>query len=79
MDLSRAAKKKLGRDLVNQASRTVRELILERGGNAGNVREAAHWADRTLAEAAEAATKGDRSAAKAIKIVKNAKRLGKKY
>jgi hypothetical protein len=45
-------------------------MIKERGGNASNVREAGHWADRTLADAAEAAAKGDRTAAKAIKIVK---------
>jgi hypothetical protein len=42
----------------------------------GNVREAGHWADRTLADTAEAAVKGNTTAEKAIKIVKQARRLG---
>jgi hypothetical protein len=74
MPLGRAARKRLG-NLFEHAHRTIREMILERGGGAGNVREAGHWADRTLAEAAEAAG-SDNTAKKALKIVKQAKRLG---
>jgi hypothetical protein len=51
-------------------------VINERGGIQANVREAGPWADRTLAEAADAAVKKDKSAEKAIKITKQARRLG---
>lgn len=78
MKLSKAAKRKLGR-LVESAERTVAEMIRERGGSTSNVRQAGQWAERTLREAAEAAADGDRKAATAIKIVKQAKRLGKKH
>ena len=49
------------------------------GGSAANVREAGHWADRTLGETAEAAAKGNRAARRAIKIAKHAGRLGEEY
>jgi len=54
-------------------------MIRERGGNASNVRQAGPWANKTLGETAEAAAQGDKSAASAIKIVKQAKRLGEKH
>ena len=66
-------------NLVDQAEKTVSELIRERGGNASNVRQAGPWADKTLGYTAEAAAKGDRKAASAIKIVKQAKRLGEEH
>lgn len=71
-------RKKLG-DLADYGHRTVAEMIRERGGTASNVREAGHWAGKTLEEAAAAAVHGDIAAVKAIKIVKDARRLGKKY
>ena len=71
-------RKKLG-DLADHAHRTVAEMIRERGGTESNVRAAGHWARRTLEETAIAAVDGDASAVKAIKIVKDARRLGKKY
>lgn len=76
--LSGAVKKKLG-NLAGDADRTVGEMIVERGGNASNVRQTGPWANRTLAETAEAAVQGDRSAETAIKIVKQARRLGQQH
>jgi hypothetical protein len=73
--ISPAATRKLG-GLAEHAGRTVRDMIRERGGRAGNVRATGHWADRTLEEAAEAAVRGDKTAETAIKIVKQARRLG---
>lgn len=78
MPLGRAARKKLG-NLADMAHLTIREVIRDRGGNAGNVRAAGHWADKTLEEAAEAAAKGDEAAATAIKIAKQARRLGEEH
>ena len=72
------ARKALG-TLIDHASRTIAEIVRERGGNAGNVREAGPWAYRTLEETAEAAVAGDRTAHKALKIAKGAKRLGEKH
>ena len=78
MGLSKTAKRMLG-NLVEQADRTVAELIRERGGGASNVRHAGPWADKTLAETAQAAAQGDGTAATAIKIVKQARRLGEEH
>ena len=78
MNLSRAAARKLG-NIGGRADDKIGDLIVERGGNASNVRQAGHWADRPLGEAAEAAVQGDRSAETAIKIVKQAKRLGEEH
>lgn len=61
MALSRSARRKLG-TLADDAERTVRELVLQRGGTAANVRQTGHWADRPLAEVAAAAVAGDKSA-----------------
>jgi hypothetical protein len=54
-------------------------MIRERGGNASNVRQAGPWAKKSLGETAEAAARGEATAATAIKIVKQARRLGEKY
>ena len=76
--MSPTARGALG-NLVGHANRTVAEMVRERGGKASNVRETGPWAYKTLEETAEAAVTGDRTAAKALKIVKNAKRLGEKH
>lgn len=78
MELSAAARRKLG-NLAEFADRIVAHLIIERGGNAANVRMAGEWAQRLLGEAAIAATQGDRAAIRAIKIAKQARRLGEKH
>jgi hypothetical protein len=78
MHLTKAARKKLG-DLLDRVDCIVADLIRERGGTASNVREAGHWAGETLGNAAAAAADGDRTAVKAIKIVKDARRLGEKH
>ena len=76
--MSPGARRRLG-NLVDHADRTVAEMIRERGGNASNVRQAGPWADKSLGETAEAAAQGDPTAATAIKIVKQARRLGEKH
>ncbi len=76
--MSPTVQKALG-TLLDQAHRTVAEMIRERGGSASNVRESGHLAYRTLEETAAAAVKKDRLAAKALKLVKGAGRLGQKY
>jgi hypothetical protein len=78
MSLTRGARKKLG-NLADRSDERVGDLILERGGSASNVRQAGHWANRNLGDVAEAAAQGDRSAETAIKIVKQAKRLGEEH
>jgi hypothetical protein len=67
--------KKLGR-LADRAGEKVADVIRSRGGNASNVRQAGPWAQKTLAETAKAATGGDKTAETAIKIAKQAGRLG---
>jgi len=78
MKLTKAARRKLGA-LVDPADQVVAEVIRARGGNAANVREAGPWANKPLGEAAKAAVQGDAMAATAIKIAKEARRLGRKY
>jgi hypothetical protein len=78
MALNRATRRRLGK-LAGDSDRTVAEMILQRGGNAANVREAGPWANKTLAQTAEAAVQGDRTAETAIKIVKQARRLGQQH
>ncbi len=78
MNLSRSARRKLG-NLAGRADEKVVDLIVERGGNASNTRQAGHWVNRKLGEAAEAAAQGDRTAETAIKIVKQARRLGEEH
>ncbi|MBI3658546.1 MAG: hypothetical protein HY232_19245 [Acidobacteria bacterium] len=76
--ISPAARKKLG-NLANRVGEKVRDVIRSRGGTASNVNQAGHWADKTLGEAAQAAAKGDPTAETAIKIAKEAGRLGQQY
>jgi len=78
MPLTKAAQKVLGQ-LANEATKTVAEVVRERGGNASNVRKTGHWSNKSLGEAAEAAAAGDESAKTAVKIAKQADRLGQKY
>jgi RHS repeat-associated protein len=76
--LSGRARSKLG-NLADRAAEKVRDVIRSRGGSGANVNQAGPWADRTLGETAEAAARGDSSAETAIKIAKQAGRLGQKY
>ncbi len=78
MKLTKAVRRRLGA-LADLADQTVAEVIRARGGVAANVREAGPWAEKTLGETARAAVGGDRTAATAIKIAKDARRLGQKY
>jgi hypothetical protein len=75
--LTPAETKKLG-GLAKRADEKVADVIRSRGGTAANVREAGPWAQKTLAETAKAAVKGDSTAVKAIKIAKDASRLAQK-
>jgi RHS repeat-associated protein len=75
--MAKAVDRKLG-NLSGLGDRTVADVIRMRGGSAANVREAGEWAQETLKEAAEAAVNGSRTAEKAIKIAKAAKRLGQR-
>jgi RHS repeat-associated protein len=75
--LTKSEQRKLG-NLASRAKEKVGDVIRSRGGTGANVRRAGPWAEKTLAETAKAATNGDRAAATAIKIVKEARRLGQK-
>jgi hypothetical protein len=76
--LSPAARRKLG-NLASRADEKVATVIRSRGGTGANVSAAGPWAQRALGETAEAAVSGDASAETAIKITKQAARLGQKY
>ena len=76
--MSKAVLKILG-NLAEHAERTVRDMIFARGGKASNVRHAGEWADRTLVETATAAVAGEDTAETALKIVKQARRLGEEH
>jgi RHS repeat-associated protein len=76
--LTKSEQKKLG-NLASRAKEKVADVIRSRGGNAANVRQAGPWAEKTLAETAKAASSGDGAAATAIKIAKQAGRLGQKH
>ena len=78
MKITAALRKKLG-TLIDLADQIVAQVIRDRGGIAANVIEAGPWARRTLGETAVAAIAGDKTAQRAIKIAKDAKRLGRKY
>lgn len=59
---------------------TAREAILARGGNAANVREAGkQFENETVESIARMAAQRDEGAMKAMKIIKDASRLGQKY
>jgi hypothetical protein len=76
-NLSPRERKKLS-NLADLAHQSVRDVILSRGGTAANARKAGHWADRLLIEAVRAALDGDATAESAVKIAKQARRLGQK-
>lgn len=76
--LSKATRKKLG-NLADRAGEKVRDVIRSRGGTAANVNQAGPWADKTLGETAEQAVAGNPTAETAIKIAKQAGRLGQQY
>jgi len=76
--LTPAARAKLG-NLTNRAGEKVADVIRSRGGSGSNVNQAGQWAQKTLGETAKAAVDGDKTAESAIKIVKQAGRLGQKY
>lgn len=61
------------------ADKPAAEIILQRGGKRRNVQEAGHLVDKILRELAELANKGDKAAELAIKVAKDARRLGQKY
>jgi RHS repeat-associated protein len=76
--LSAAVKSKLG-GLAGRAQEKLADVIRSRGGTGANVQKAGIWAQRTLADTAAAAVAGDATAETAIKIAKQAGRLGEKY
>jgi hypothetical protein len=69
--LTAGGRKKLG-NLVDMQTQTVAEAIKARGGGASQARMAGPWAQKTLAETANAAAAGDETAETAIKMVKQA-------
>ncbi len=70
--------KKLG-DLFDRQHELIRDLILSRGGSGANVKMTGVWAERTLCNAATAALNGNMEAEKAVKLVKQARRLGQTF
>jgi hypothetical protein len=76
--LNAGARKKLG-NLASRAGEKVRDVIRSRGGTASNVNQVGLWADKTLGETAQAAVEGNPGAETAIKIAKQAGRLGQQY
>ena len=73
--LTPAETRKLG-NLASRAEEKVADVIRSRGGSASNVKQAGPWAQKTLGETAKAAVKGDATAETAVKIAKQARRLG---
>jgi len=69
--LTGGGRKKLG-NLTAMASMTVRAAIKERGGGASQANMCGQWADKTVAETANAAAAGDALAETAIKMIKQA-------
>jgi hypothetical protein len=69
--LTGGGRKKLG-NLVDMQTMTVADAIKARGGGAGQARLAGPWAQKSLAETANAAAAGDETAETAIKMVKQA-------
>ncbi|MBA4787822.1 MAG: Hint domain-containing protein [Brevundimonas sp.] len=65
-------------NLLPRAGEIARTVARSRGASASNVRQMGPWADCTLQQVAEAAARGDRSAATALKIIKQAGRLGQR-
>jgi hypothetical protein len=72
--------KKVLRDPALQAmkDKTLREGVLDRGGGGAVVRKAGDLSEKTIGEIANAAAQGDEASVKAIKLLKDAARLGGK-
>jgi len=66
-------------NLAGRASEVASDVARSRGATGTVVRQMGHWADKTLGEIAQATAKGDRSAATAMKIIKQSARLGQNY
>ncbi len=71
--------RKLGDDLAQHQAEIVRDVIISRGGSGANVQETGPWANQSLRAAAIGALQGSKQAEKAVKIVKQARRLGERY
>jgi len=77
--LSGGAQRVLG-NLSGMADNTIAAAIRARGGSAANIaRLETGMGQRTLAEVAEAAARGDAAAVQAIKMVKQAATKGQRY
>lgn len=76
--LSTGAKRKLG-NLGNRAAEQAGAVARSRGATGNVVSKMGHWADKPLGKVAQAAADGDAGAETAIKIVKQAGRLGQVY
>jgi len=66
-------------NLGTRAGEIASDVAKSRGASGANIREMGPWADKPLGEVARAAAQGNKEAAKALKIVKEAARLGQKY
>ena len=66
-------------NLGSRAGERAADVAKSRGATGANLREMGPWADKPLGEVARAAAQGNQEAAKALKIVKEAARLGQKY
>lgn len=66
-------------NLGGRAAERSADVATSRGASGANVRLMGPWANKPLGDVARAAASGDRSAATALKIVKQAGRLGQKY
>lgn len=71
--------RKVLRNLVDPAGKTVREAIMARGGKGTIVRKAGHFAELSVAEVANLAAEGNAAAAAALKLIKEAQRLAGKH
>lgn len=66
-------------NLGSRANDLAGNVARERGASGQVVKEMGHWANRPLKDVSRAAANGDRSAQRALKLVKQANRLGQRY
>ncbi|HEY4650284.1 MAG TPA: hypothetical protein VIG72_02670, partial [Pontibacter sp.] len=79
LELSGGGRRILG-NLQNLKDLTLRNGIILRGGKQGNVNKVADWLhDMPIAQVANLASKGDKEAVTAIKILKQASSKAQKY
>jgi RHS repeat-associated protein len=76
--LPKSLQRKLG-NLAGRAGERAGAVAKERGASAANLNKMGHWRDASLQSIAEAAARGDQSAERALKIVKQGVRLGQRY